>query len=189
MHKILALRDYTTSSAKEFLLAESRVCPTSLDDFVTTLGENETFETDFIGASEKVCQQFMKQNYRNFITTDQITIADARTAKDGTILIQVYQEEAPLYDEDVPPWPGFGILPPRDRDNTWWSYRVNLEHAPQALLDLGGFGVLEAALPYYGYKDRLTDKRGVFNVTKAGRITLGEDPETVLREDSGNPQA
>jgi hypothetical protein len=172
------------------LLAESRVCPTSLDDFVKALGENETFGTDFIGASEEVCQQFVKQNYRNFITSSQLAIADARTAEDGTILIQVYQAEDPSCNEDlVLPWPGFGILPPRDRENTWWSYRVNLEHAPQALLDLGEFGILEAELPYYGYKDRLTDERGVFNVTKAGRITLGEDPETVLGEDSGHPQA
>jgi len=80
-------------------------------------------------------------------------------------------------------------LPPRDKHNTWWSYRVDFKDAPVAQLDLGEFGILEAALPYYGYKDRLTDERGVFNVAKARRITLGEDPEAVLGEDSGNPQA
>ena len=41
------------------------------------------------------------------------------------------------------------------------------------------FGVIEAALPYYGYKDRLTNECGVFNVVKARRIYLGEDPEAV----------
>ena len=156
------------------------------------MGDNKTFETDFIGASEEDCQQWVQENAPQvkFIVPDLIAIADARSAKDGTILIQVYQHEAPPdeeeLEEDVPP---FAKLPPRDKSNTWWSYRVDFKDAPDALLDLGEFRVLEAALPYYGYKDKLTDERGVFNVAKAKRITLGEDPEVVLGEDSGNPQA
>ena len=72
---------------------------------------------------------------------------------------------------------------------TWCSYRVNFKDAPDAVLDLGEFGIIEAKVPYYGYKDKLTDERGVFNVAKAKRIALGEDPEAVLGEDSGNAQA
>lgn len=174
-----------------FHLVESRVCPTSSEGFKKRLGDNETFETDFIGASEEDCQQWAQENPRNFIDSELITVADARTAKDGTILIQVYQSDLPPeeneYERDHPPFPPFGELPPRDKNNTWWSYRVDIKDAPEALLDLGLFGIFEAVLPYYGYKDRLTNDRGVFNVAKARRITLGEDPEAVLSEDSGNP--
>jgi len=132
----------------------------------------------------------VRENPRKFIISSQIAIADARIAKDGTILVQVYQQEPPsYYEEPDPGFPPFGILPPRDRNNTWWSYRVNFKDAPLALLDLGEFGIYETALPYYGYKDRLTDERGVFNAVNARRIGLGEYPEAVLGEDSGNPQA
>jgi hypothetical protein len=163
----------------------------SYEGFKQSLGENETFETDFIGASEEACQQLVRENRRGLIAYEQLAIADARTAKDGTILIQVYQEGDPSFDEEqVAPFPPFGILPPRDRDNTWWSYRVDFKDAPRALIDLGEFGIIENALPYYGYKDKLTDERGVFNVVKASRIALGEeDPEAILSEDSRNPQA
>jgi hypothetical protein len=156
------------------------------------LGVNETFETDFIGASDVDCQQWAQEKAAgvNFIVPELITIADARTAKDHTILIQSYQPEAPPETDDLElPWPPFGILPPRDKSNTWWSYRVDMKDALEVLLDLGEFGILEVVLPYYGYKDRLTDERGVFSVSKARRITLGEDPETVLGEDPGNSQS
>jgi hypothetical protein len=155
------------------------------------LGENETFETDFIGTSEEACQQWARESQRKLISSSQIAIADARTAKNGTILTQAYQEDPPYdeYEELPMGFPPFGILPPRDRNNTWWSYKVDFKDAPLAFLDLGEFGIVETALPYYGYKDRLTDERGVFNVKAARRIALGEDPEAVLGEHSGNPRA
>jgi len=155
------------------------------------LGDDETFVTEFIGASEEDCQQWVQENARNFIVPDLIAIADARTAKDGTILIQPYQHEVPPELEDLDmAWPSFGKLPPRDKSNTWWGFRIEIKDAPEALLDLGEFGIIEADLPYYGYKNRLTDERGVFNVVKARRITLSnEDAEAILGEDSGNSQA
>jgi hypothetical protein len=49
------------------------------------LRDDETFDTDFIGASEEECQQWVKENGArvNFITHDLIAIADARSAKDA----------------------------------------------------------------------------------------------------------
>jgi hypothetical protein len=123
----------------------------------------------------------------NFIVPDLIAIVDARSAKDGTILIQVYQDDY-TSSEDEPGFPPFGILPPPDKGNTWWSYRVDCKDVPDVLLDLGEFGIIEAALSYYGYKDRLTNERGVFDAVKARRIFLGEDPEAVLNDDSRIPQ-
>jgi hypothetical protein len=84
-----------------FLLVESRVCPTGAEGFKKGLGDDETFETEFIGASEEDCQRWVQENTRNFIVADLIAIADARTAKDGTILIQPYQQEFPPELEDL----------------------------------------------------------------------------------------
>lgn len=175
-------------SAPLFYLVESRICPTSFEEFKTALGDNETFETDFIGASEEDCQKWVRENglQTNFIVPNLFAIADARTAKDRTLLIQSFQEEIALDpdEEEYLAWPQFGVLPPPGKNNTWWSYRVSFKDVPEALLDLGEFGIFEADLPYYGLKDRLTDEHGVFNVTKATRILLGEDFEAVLGEDS-----
>jgi hypothetical protein len=177
-----------------FYLVESRVVPVSRKGFKRQLGENETFESDFIGASVEDCQKWERENSPevNFIVRELIVIVDARSAKDNTVLIQRYQRETPPIDtgeEDLRRhWPPFGILPPPDKDDTWWSYRVKLEDANDALLDLSEFGIMEARPTYYGYKDRLTDEHGVFNVVKGRRITFGEDPETVLNEEPGSPQ-
>jgi hypothetical protein len=78
-----------------FYLVQSRLCPTSSEEFELRLLDDETIETDFIGASEEDCQQWVKENAArvNFIAPDLIAIADARSAKDGTILIQVYQDD------------------------------------------------------------------------------------------------
>jgi len=193
--QVLALRNPEYDDVPMFYLVESRVCPTSREGFKETLQDGEVFETDFIGASEEDCQRWERENTPqvNFIAKGLIAIIDARSVKDGTILIQSYQEESLHSEEDETKldigFPAFGILPPRDKANTWWSYRVKFEDAFAVLLDLGEFGILEAELPYYGYKDRLTDEHGVFNVAKAQRITFGEEPEAVLGEDPENPQS
>jgi len=164
---------------------ESRNCPPESGEFKDGLKDNETFETEFIGASEEDCQKWERENHdkASYIDPCLIVIADARTAKDRTVLVQCYQEPVlPSAEEDLP-WPEFGELPPPDKVHTWWSYRVRFEGAREALLDLGEFGILEADLPYYGLKDRLTDENGVFDVAKARRITMGEDYEAVLSED------
>jgi hypothetical protein len=61
----------------------------------------------------------MKENAAqvNFIVSDLIAITDAHSAKDGTILIQVYQDDyTPSKNE--PGFPLFGILSPPDKSNT-----------------------------------------------------------------------
>jgi len=150
------------------------------------LGDGETFETEFIGASEEDCQKWERENSDkvNFINPALIAIADARTAKDQTLLIQLYQLPVLPTPEDELSWPEIGEIPPPDKENTWWSYRVSFKDVPEAILALGPQGMHEDNLPYYGLKDRLTDENGFFNVVKARRIAMGEDYEAVLSEDS-----
>jgi hypothetical protein len=167
-------------------LVESRICPAESKGFKHELGNGETFETEFIGASEEDCQKWERENSDkvNFINPALIAIADARTAKDQTLLIQLYQLPVLPTPENELPWPEIGEIPTPDKENTWWSYRVSFKDAPEAILALGPEGIDENDLPYYGLKDRLTDENGVFNVAKARRISMGEDYEAVLSEDS-----
>jgi len=169
-----------------FWLVESRICPAEYKGFKHELGDGETFETEFIGASEEDCQKWEREisDEVNFINRALIAIADARTVKDQTLLIQFYQLSALPTPEDNLPWPEFGDLPPPDKENTWWSYRVSFKDAAEAILALGPHGIEDNDLPYFGLKDRLTDENGVFNVVKARCIALGEDYEAVLNEDS-----
>ena len=167
-------------------LVESRICPTERRGFKDKLEDGETFKTEFIGASEEDCQKWERENSvkAKVVNPALIAIADARTAKDQTLLIQFYQLPVLPTPEDMLPWPELGELPPPDKEYTWWSYRVSFKDAAEALLALGPECMGEVDVPYYGLKDRLTDENGVFNVVKARRIAMGEDYEAVLSEDS-----
>jgi hypothetical protein len=137
------------------------------------LKDDETFETDFIGASEQDCQKWAleKQFQVNFIEQDIIAIADARSARDDTFSIQYYAHPEPALE-----FGGFGVLP-RER-NTWYDFRIDYKGAAWVYIDLTN-GPIDSVYPaYFGRKEELTDERGVFNAAKAGRLVGGEDPDT-----------
>ena len=160
-----------------FYLVESHVCPSNYEGFKLELKDDETFETDFIGASEQDCQKWAleKQFQVKFIEQDIIAIADARSARDDTLLIQYYAREldspeGPLEFEE------FGVLP--REHNTWYDFRIDYKGAAWVYIDLM-YGPIDSVYPaYFGRKEELTDERGVFNAAKAGRLAGGEDPDT-----------
>jgi hypothetical protein len=160
-----------------FYLVESHVCPSNGDGFKLELKDDETFETDFIGASEQDCQKWAqeKQFQVNFIEQDIIAIADARSARDDTLLMQYYAREldspeGPLEFEE------FGVLP--REHNTWYDFRIDYKGAATVYVDLT-HGPIDTVYPtYFGRKEELTDERGAFNVAKARRLVRGEDPDT-----------
>jgi hypothetical protein len=164
-------------SVRIFYLVESHVCPSNREGFKKVLKDDETFETDFISASEQDCRKWAleKQFQVRFIAQDIIAIADARSARDNTLLIQYYAREL---DPPDPPleFPEFGVLP--REHNTWYDFRIDYKGAAKVYVDLAN-GVIGTVYPtYFGRKEELTDKRGVFNVSKAERLVLGEDPNT-----------
>jgi hypothetical protein len=137
------------------------------------LKDDETFETDFIGASAQDCQQWAleKQVQANFIDYDLIAIADARSAGDDTLLLQYYSREL---EEPLEFWE-FGVLP--REHTTWYDFRIDYRGAASAVLHLTNYGPMDTIYPtYFGRKEELTDERGVFNVAKALRFVRGEDP-------------
>jgi hypothetical protein len=162
-----------------FYLVESHVCPSNYEGFKLELKDDETFETDFIGASEQDCQKWAleKQFQVNFIEQDIIAIVDARSARDDTLLIQYYARELDPLD---PPEPAlefgeFGVLP----RNTWYDFRIDYKGADWVHIHLM-YGPIDSVYPtYFGRKEELTDERGVFNVAKAEHLVRGEDLDTL----------
>ena len=175
-----------TSSAKRFYLVESRVCPSTPEGFKNELRDDETFETDFIGASEQDCQSWAleQQSRVNFIEHDIIAIADARGARDGTLLMQWYAAELePLPEDAGDPgpafnFPKFGVLP--KESNLWYDFRVDYTESVDVIVCLNYVSPDGVYPVYFGLKEELTDERGVFDVVRARRLVRGEDPDGLL---------
>ncbi|KAI0169912.1 hypothetical protein GGR52DRAFT_487737 [Hypoxylon sp. FL1284] len=153
-----------------FNLVERRGGPVDEEaGFKRALRDADTFESDFIGTSEQDCQVWAMEMQRryNFIEQDIIGIVDARSALDGTLLVQSYSHEPGLEIGEE------GILP--KENNTWHSFRIEPQHAPMVYSSLQ-YGALEVVYPvYFGRKQELTDERGVFDVARAERICCGEE--------------
>lgn len=149
-----------------FYLVESRNGPRDSQPFKMELANNESFETDFIGASEQDCREWaLEQQFQNnMIEQDIIAIADQRSASDDALSIQFYRRN-PGYDFGVD-----GILP-REHDK-WYEFRVIYKEANTV------YAVLSHVEPdvgypvYFGRKDELTDGRGIFDTAKANELIV-----------------
>ena len=136
-----------------FYLVESHVCPSDYEGFKLELKDDETFETDFIGASEQDCQKWAleKQFQVNFIEQDIIAIADARSVRDDTLSIQYYARELD-HPEPALEFGEFGVLP-RER-NTWYDFRIDYKGAAWVYIDLIN-GPIDSVYPaYFGLQRR-----------------------------------
>ncbi|KAF3398046.1 hypothetical protein F1880_006117 [Penicillium rolfsii] len=174
-----ALRETSTDPEDPpflYYLVESKVCPSMEQGFRTALQDGERFESDFINASKEECQNWALDKWLqpirfNFIEQSIIAVADARSARDGTLLMSFYFGESP---PDEPPleFDGYGPLPPKG--NTWYDFRIYhnaafLFHA--SLL----FTEPDIFFPnYFGRPEKFTDENGVFDVLKAWKHTEEE---------------
>jgi hypothetical protein len=141
------------------------------------LGENESFTTDFTGASIQDCQKWVLENSEavNFLETNLAAFIDARSVKDGTILLTYWvpqwatKDEVPYEDEK------FGILP--SKGDIWYDYRIDYRQAGEALVCFIMKKPYETFYPaFFGRKDALTDENGVFDVARAVHKMVEEDP-------------
>lgn len=152
-----------------FSLVETYQHPTKDSDFKHELTNGEKFENAFVGASEKDCRKWAREEVSQNLSifTNAIIVIDERSVADETISLQMYSEGPGLE------MPGYGLLP-RER-NQWYCFRVPYKEAKTVHTDLS-FGPVEAYPVYYGCKDELTDEQGIFHVDKA--VKLLEDPTT-----------
>ncbi|PKX92269.1 uncharacterized protein P174DRAFT_451656 [Aspergillus novofumigatus IBT 16806] len=169
-----ALREFSTEPQDFpywYYLVESRVCPDSQEHFRSGLQDGEFFESDFINASKEECQNWAIDKWRqptkyNFIEQEIVTIADARSAKDGTLLMSYYYECPPgvfpvEFDEHGP-------LPPKNK--TWYDFRIHHTDSEQFQ------GTLLNAEPdvsyplFFGYPEKFTNEAGAFEMRKVEKF-------------------
>lgn len=133
------------------------------------LQEDEPFDSAFINASEEQCKSWaLEKQYKvNFIEQNIIGIADARTARDGTILMCRYKTDVPPVD-----FPEWGPLPPQV--NTWYNWRIKPSGAAEVYISMM-YGPPESVLPtYFGRREDLTNENGVFDTENAGLFENGK---------------
>jgi hypothetical protein len=90
---------------------------------------------------------------------DLFAIADARTAEDGTLSMQWYHENEGYH------FPGYGLLPPKP--DSWHDFRIDFREIPSLIAALLYIEPDVIYPTYLGQKERFTDERGVFSVTRA----------------------
>lgn len=141
-----------------FALVESKVCPSDRSRLKQQFAEGETLDNAFAGGSVKDCQDWLLAHHDTvkFIEPNIIGVADARTAKDGTILMSWYYD----YEGERVDHPPYGLLPPRIGE--FWDFRVLSEQANQVVGDLNFTG-LDAYPYYFGCPEDSTDENGVFH--------------------------
>jgi hypothetical protein len=115
-----------------------------------------------------------EQEIAILIALNIIGIADARTARDGTILMQWYHKREGLDDRPTTDQP---VYIPSTKH--WYDFRVAPENTPKVLVSLR-FTEPDIMCPrYFGRKDEFTDENGVFDAVKADRDVLGKANSTL----------
>ncbi|KAF2122575.1 hypothetical protein BDV96DRAFT_639153 [Lophiotrema nucula] len=168
--------DHPFAGMSPYYLIESRVCPEESDGLKRRLKDGQSFTSDFIGASEEDCQQWLLENQyhpaagqhlHNFLNQDFLFIGDERSARDDTLLVKVYKREGIDFRT-------MGLLPPIP--NTWHTFRVDYKDAVDIMVHLTE-GEPSMAYPTYflQHGDQMVDKNGIFDVSRANRIISGEE--------------
>lgn len=108
-------------------MVESRREPGDERDFRSTLTENETYETDFIGSSTEDCGSWALQHWgpNTILDQDIIAIVDEQSVRDETIVFAIYLREN-VGD----------ILGNGRRPCTWYEFRVPFKKARRIRADL-----------------------------------------------------
>lgn len=159
----------------DFFLVESRNIearedPRDSSVFRFKLNDGDSFETDFINASEEDCQNWALQQMDrfNFIEPDIIAILDKHSFTNESLLVKYYSR-GPGFE-----FPGFdGLLP--QEENKWYAFRVHYQKLPQLHADLM-FTAPDVSYPaYFGHKEELTDENGIFDVDRAVKLSIGEE--------------
>ncbi|CAI6290599.1 unnamed protein product [Periconia digitata] len=168
IRKILAYSDYAKGVPDPWYLVESKTNPKDPSMFKKKVEtDNEPIKSEFIGATPQECQEWLlrEQDQVTFMEKDILFIADARSARDETLLAQVYRREQIVYGVDdengkkLPPTP-----------YTWWNYRIKFEEAWD-LHSMLNYGPASAVDPFvYERKEEAVDGEGVFSVQKAEEL-------------------
>ncbi|OAL54468.1 hypothetical protein IQ07DRAFT_628283 [Pyrenochaeta sp. DS3sAY3a] len=136
----------------------------------TKVPYGQSVSSEFIGASEQQCRQWFQDHCLDcpMLSQPLLAIADARTARDGTISLQYYCSEAGQFD-----FPPYGLLP--QEPNKSYNYRIDPRDTAEVYAKLL---IVEpdVSFPiYFGRKEELTSAQGIFDTVTARRLIQGED--------------
>ncbi|KAI1108059.1 hypothetical protein F5Y14DRAFT_437622 [Nemania sp. NC0429] len=143
----------------QYALAESRHGPPAGQPFRDTLREDETIETDFIGASADECGAWMleQQGKHNTLYHNLMVILDARSAEDetATLWFRPFDLQAPFLRRD-------------QGTDTWYPFRVHHSRINTLAVEFTDTG---APSETYGVlfrrKEELTGDDGLFDLKQA----------------------
>jgi hypothetical protein len=154
-----------------WLLVESKANPKDVTKFKKQLNDTEPIKSEFIGATYKDCEDWMlaEQDEVNFMEFNILYVADARSAKDETIVASVYRREQVVYGADkenglrIPPEPF-----------AWYHFRIDFREAWLLHSDVNYGPAAEVEPFYFARKEEATDENGVFSVKKADQLIYHE---------------
>ncbi|KAI0191618.1 hypothetical protein F4808DRAFT_443602 [Astrocystis sublimbata] len=140
-----------------YFLVESHQPPSHWKDFKSTLGNDETFATEFIGASVEHCGDWaLEQQQKNpMIEQDVIVILDARSVEDHSITLWFYAR-----DEDAE------LLAKGQEPNAWHDFRIPFKKAQPLVAHLLFGNADESWGVTFHRKGELTDENGIFDWDK-----------------------
>ncbi|KAI4596882.1 hypothetical protein KJ359_004791 [Pestalotiopsis sp. 9143b] len=151
-----------------FVLAQYRHPEQGQEKRLVELKEDETFETDFIGASDIDCQSWAREQIPldKSLDAELIAIVDERSARDKTIVMQFFNKKSGM---DFPP---YGTLPPEE--NAWYSFRIPYKSTFTLVAALTETAFDVAYPVYFGRKEEFTNAQGLFEVDRAESAAAGE---------------
>ncbi|KAI1292442.1 hypothetical protein F5Y03DRAFT_402951 [Xylaria venustula] len=154
-------------------LVESRQGLRSGQPFRDRQRGDETFETDFIGASVADCGAWTLERIdNNCLFTDSMIILDARSAKDQTVTLCIY------------PLPGDAAYLRRDQEpETWYPFRVHylkIWNLSVEFSDTGDPHDTYGAL--FRRSEEFTDSNGLFDYDGALEVILAGEGGVNLKD-------
>lgn len=149
-----------------FYIASSKASPKHRTDYKKK-PDSPDFPCDFTSTTD--CKDWLLRNQYsvNFINQNIMFVADARSAKDETLLAYTYCERTMRLGPNDE-W----VLPPKAQ--TWYEWRIRYRDALMFQVHMQDGELNETWSLFYLRADEITDEHGVVDMEKATKICYGE---------------
>ena len=150
-----------------FYIASSKASPKARTDY-TKKPSSPSFPSSFASTAE--CKDWLLHNQYsvNFINQNIMFVADARSAKDETLLAYTYCERTMRLGPNHE-W----VLPPKAK--TWYEWRIRYQDALMFQVHMQEGELNETWSLFYLRAEEIMDEDGVVDMEKATKIVSGEE--------------
>lgn len=141
-------------------MVESSEGPSKDNHCRRTIADNETIQSDFIGASAQDCQKWtLEKQFQDLaVEQDIFVIANERSTRDDTVLVQVYPRTA---------WDFGGPERVPKESNKRYDFRVHHTEARTVNVAMHYVNPDICYPVFFGRKEEMTDEHGIFDAAKA----------------------